>query len=158
MKIMKSLIINKPIDDVWEVLGNQFNKIDQWASLILKSNVSGNPTLAGVDYSIRDTQTTSGPTQQKLTAFDAKNFKIAYKATAGTPPFFKSVNAAWSLSKNGATSTQLILDFEVKFKGLFFILAPLVKIKLSKVGDELMDDLKYYVENGEPSIRKKNTL
>ena len=158
MKIIKNLTIDKPIADVWDVLANKFGEIDLWSSLITDSKLSGEATLETVDYSIRSTQTTAGPTQQQLTEFDPQNFTIAYKAISGTPPFFKSVNAKWILNKKDENSTYLTLDFEVKFKNITFILAPLVKIKLGKVGDVLLDDLKYYVENEKPHPRKLKLL
>ncbi|MFT5723248.1 MAG: hypothetical protein ACI9JN_000357 [Bacteroidia bacterium] len=57
MKIVKVLTIDKPIADVWDVLGNQFDKIDKWASIISHSEVSGTPKLPGVNYAIRSTTT-----------------------------------------------------------------------------------------------------
>jgi len=39
-------------------------------------------------------------------------------------------------------------------KGLGFLLTPLVKVKLGKVGDVLLDEFKFYVENGKPHQRK----
>ena len=156
MKIIKQLIINKPIEAVWEVLGNQFGEIDKWASLIHQSEMSGQSSIPGVAHSIRSTETTGGPTKQELTAFNSDKHTIAYKAIAGTPGFFKSVDAEWSLIKKEDNITGLTLDFEVQFKGLGILLSPIVKMKLGKVGDELLDDFKYYVENGKPHERKLN--
>ena len=154
MKIIKTLIINKPIADVQEVLRNQFAAIDKWSSLITKSEVSGEPEIPGVTFSIRSTETTGGPTKQQLTSFNPEQHSLSYKAIAGTPGFFKSVNAQWILSTSENNNTKLVLDFEVQFKGIGFILTPIVKMKLGKVGDELLDDFKYYVENGKPHPRK----
>tara|TARA_B110000211_G_C13878799_1_gene464224 strand:- start:21 stop:500 length:480 start_codon:yes stop_codon:yes gene_type:complete len=154
MKIIKQLTINKPIEDVWEVLGNQFGAIDIWASLIEKSEMSGESKFPGISNSIRSTETTSGPTKQELTAFNPTEHVIAYKAIAGTPGFFKSVHAEWSLVKKDDNTTGLKLDFEVKFKGLGVLLTPVVKLKLGKVGDVLLDDFQFYVENEKPHARK----
>ena len=154
MKIIKELAINKPIDEVWEVLGNQFGDIDKWASLISKSEVSGTPTIDGVSFSIRSTETTGGPTKQELTSFNPANYSLSYKAIAGTPAFFKAVRASWALTKTDENTTQLILDFEIDFKGIGGLLSPIVKLKLVKVGDELLEEFKYYVENGNPHPRK----
>ena len=154
MKIVKNLEINKRIVAVWEVLGNQFADIAKWSSLIEKSEVSGDPKIPGVNFSIRSTQTTAGPTMQELTSFNPEQHSLSYKAISGTPFFFKSVNAKWSLSEASGEKTHLVLDFEVKFKGLFGILSPVIKLKLGKVGDELLDDFKYYVENGKAHSRK----
>ena len=154
MKIIKQLTINKPIEEVWDVLGNQFGEIDKWASLIHQSEMSGESTMPGLSHSIRSTETTGGPTKQELTAFNPDKHTIAYKAIAGAPGFFKSVNAEWSLVKKDENMTGLTLDFDVQFKGLAFLLTPVVKMKLGKVGDELLDDFKFYVENGKPHKRK----
>ena len=154
MRIIKELSVAKPIEEVWEVLGNQFGKIDNWASIISHSEVSGSSKIPGVDYSIRSTKTTSGDTQQELTGFNPDQHTISYKSISGTPPIIKQVHAHWSLTKKDANNTHLVLDFVAEMKGLGFILAPVAKIKLGKVGDVLLDDLKYYVENGQPHPRK----
>ena len=151
MKIIKELKIDKPIEDVWEVLGNQFGAIDKWSSLIKQSEVS-NPILSiGV---VRSTETTGGPTKQEVTAFNPEQHLLSYKAIAGAPFFAKAINAKWSLTNNQDASTKLILDFDVKFKGIAGILSPIVRKKLGKVGDELLEDFKFYVENGQPHPRK----
>ena len=46
------------------------------------------------------------------------------------------------------------MDFTADMKGLGFILAPIVKMKLGKIGDELLEELKYYLENGKQHPRK----
>jgi len=154
MKIIRELVIKKPIEDVWEVLGNQFADISKWSSLISSSEVSGESKMTNVSYSIRSTETANGPTKQELTAFDPANHMLSYKAISGTPAFFKSVHAEWALTSSGQDATILMLDFEVKFKGITGILSPIVKKKLGKVGDELLEDFQYYVENGTPHPRK----
>lgn len=155
MKITKELSIEKPAADVWEVLGTQFGEIDKWASIIHKSEVSGKPTVPGATFSIRSTETTGGPTKQELLEYDAEKFIIAYKAIAGTPFFIKSIFARWTLETKGDESTKLVLDFSFETKGLLgILLAPIAKNKLTKVGDELLDDFKFYVENGQPHARK----
>lgn len=154
MRIIRELSIAKPVDEVWEVLGNQFGKIDNWASIISHSEVSGVSKLPGVDYSIRSTKTTQGDTQQELTGFNPEQHTISYKSISGTPAIIKQVSALWSLKADGEKSTHLLLDFNAEMKGLGFILAPIAKIKLGKVGDVLLDDFKYYVENGKPHPRK----
>ena len=41
MNIIKKTTINKPVEEVWEVLGNQFGEISNWASIIKESKVYG---------------------------------------------------------------------------------------------------------------------
>ena len=79
---------------------------------------------------------------------------LSYKAIAGTPFFAKSINATWTLTNNPDSSTKLIMNFEIKFKGIGGILTPIVRMKLGKVADDLLGDFKFYVENGKPHPRK----
>ena len=154
MKIIKEITINKSVNEVWEVLGNQFDKIDKWASIISHSEVSGDSKFPGVDYSIRSTKTTQGDTQQELTSFNAEQHTLSYKSISGTPPIIKEVNAHWSLADGGKNNTNLVLDFSAEMKGLGHILVPIVKKKLGNLGDLILDDFKFYVENGKPHPRK----
>lgn len=154
MKIIKKIAINKSIDEVWEVLGNQFGQISNWAALIKESKVYGEGQLNGLNYSKRETNTLNGITKQEMTSFNPANYSLSYKSISGTPPIIKEVRAVWRLTKKDSNTTDLVLDFTADMKGLGFILVPIVKIKLSKVGGELLDELKYYLENGKPHPRK----
>jgi hypothetical protein len=155
MVINKVLLINRPANEVWEVLGPQFGEIDKWSSLIHKSEVSGEAKLTGVSYSVRNTETTQGPTKQELTSFDPNNYTLSYKAIAGIPFFIKNIHAKWSLKEINSKETKLILDMNIETAGLIgMVLTPVVKLKLSKLANELLDDFKYYVENGKPHSRK----
>ena len=155
MLIEKDVTIHKSVDEVWEVLGNQFGEIDKWSSLISKSEVSGEATIPGLPYSIRTTDTAKGVTQQQMKSFDPEKHTLSYAAIKGTPFFIKNAVATWSAKKVVDSSTNLNLHFEVELAGIMgAILGPVAKKKLGKLGDELMDDLKYYVENGKPHARK----
>ena len=155
MNIKKKITINKSIEDVWEVLGNQFGEISIWSSLISESKVYGDSKLAGLNFSKRETNTSQGITVQEMTSFNPEQYTLSYKALSGTPSFIKSTNAKWFLSKLNEGSTQLNINIDIQTKGILgFILSPIVKIKLGKLGDDLVDDLKYFLENGNPHPRK----
>lgn len=154
MVIKRQIPISKSIEDVWEVLGNQFGEISKWSSLIKESKVYGDSKLEGLSYSIRETNTTQGITKQEMTSFNPEQHSLSYKALSGTPFFIKTVNANWFLSKLNDDSAQLNMSVDVETKGIMgVILGPVAKMKLGKLGDELVDDLKYYLENGSPHPR-----
>lgn len=155
MVINKEVVIAKSVQDVWNVLGNQFGAIDKWASLISKSEVSGRAELPGVNYSIRSTQTKRGATKQQLTVFDPEKHVIAYEAIEGRPFFLSRVEAKWSVTDLYDGRSKLNLDMDIDKAGLAgVILGPLAKVKLGKLADELMDEFKYYSENDKPHPRK----
>ena len=158
MKIKKNAIINQPIENVWEVLGDQFGEISNWASVISESKVFGDSKLKGLNYSQRETNTTQGITVQEMTSFNPKQYSLSYKGISGTPFFIKSTNAKWSLSKKNEGSTQLNMSIDIQTKGILgFILGPVVKLKLGKLGGGLVEELKYFLENGVPHPRKMAT-
>lgn len=155
MNIKKQVIIDKPIVEVWDVVGKQFGEIDKWASVIYKSKVSGESKLKDVAFSIRSTDTTQGSTKQEIIEFSNDNYSLKYKAISGTPFFIKDMNASWVLSEESNNSTKVVMNMEVELKGLIgVILTPVAKLKLGKLGSELMGDLKYYLEKGKPHPRK----
>lgn len=109
-----------------------------------------------MDYSIRSTVTSQGPTKQELTSFDAERYELSYKSLSGTPFFIKSVNASWILKKVDDNVTKLNMNVRVETKGIMgVVLTPVVKIKLGKLGLELVEELKYFIENGKPHLRKE---
>ena len=127
MNIIKKTTINKPVEEVWEVLGNQFEQISNWASVIKESKVYGDSKLNGVNYSIRETNTLNGITKQELTSFDPEKYSLSYKSISGTPPIIEEVRAHWNLAKTNSNTTELVMDFTADMKGLGFILVPIVK-------------------------------
>lgn len=153
--ITREIKINQSVDNVWDVLGNQFGEISNWSSLISESKVYGDPKIEGLTYSQRETNTTQGITVQEMTSFNLGEYSLSYKAISGTPFFIKSTNAKWVLSKLDEECTQLNMSLDIQTKGIIgFILGPIVNIKLGKLADELVDDLKYFLENGNPHPRK----
>ena len=154
MKILKTITINKSIEVVWEVIWNQFSEISKWSSYIKESKVYGQPKLEGLGFSTRELDTINGIVKQEVTSFNSKQHTVTYKPISGMPPIIKELRVLWALSKKDANSTNLTLDFAMNMKGMGHLLAPLVKMKLGKVNEELLEELKHYVEKGQPHPRK----
>jgi hypothetical protein len=116
--------------------------------------MSGVSKFQGLPHTIRSLETNEGPTKQEITTFNPDKHIIVYEGISGLPFFLKSAVVEWSLVKRQDSITDLKLDFEVKFKGVGIILTPLAKVKLGKLGDEILSEFKFYVENGTPHERK----
>ncbi|MDG1333993.1 MAG: hypothetical protein P8P74_16775 [Crocinitomicaceae bacterium] len=57
MEIKVHTTINKPVSEVWEVMGNQFGHAHLWSSNFQTSKPGGEAKFEGIDYSHRDTTT-----------------------------------------------------------------------------------------------------
>ena len=153
------LVIQKNINDVWEILGNQFTEPHIWASNFITSKPGGSPKLPGLSYLHRATTTENGDNWQELDDFDPANHSLSYHISKGIPSIAKSGIGTWKLTKINETTTRLNVDFKLVTKGLpGFVMSPVVSKKVGKASDEIVEEFKYYVENEKPHPRKLEAM
>jgi hypothetical protein len=154
MKVYREAIIEKPVKDVWEVMGNQFTQVHLWSSNFKDSKPGGTPNLPGLDYLYRDTITDRGQTIQQLDKFDSEDHVLTYHITKGIPKIAKKASGDWSLEAMGPNKTKVRIEFLMEPNNILAkILSPIIKLKLGKVAQEVADELKYYLENSQPHPR-----
>jgi hypothetical protein len=155
--VKKELAIDKKVEDVWEVMGNQFAQVHVWSTNFKDSKPGGSSKFSGLAYSERITETERGKTVQELDSFDAKTHTLAYHISSGAPRIAKHASAIWSLRSDDANTATVVLEFNMETKGfLGFLMTPLIKMGIRKSATEIAEDLKYYLENGLPHHRKDN--
>ena len=158
MNIKKEIVVNQPIDDVWEVLGNQFGEDYKWARGLYHSKAYGNPTIEGATCSNRACDTTQGKIDEALRKFDPDHYTLEYEVIKGFPFFVKSGTNNWRLSPNGQ-STKVYMDFNLETKGLIgAIMNPMMKMQMNKIIEGVLEDFKHYTEKGIPSPGKEREL
>ena len=108
MKVKNEVIVEKKIEDVWKVMGNQFAQVDVWCSNFKTSKPGGKAKFPGLDYSYRDTTTDRGQTIQELDVFDTNNHKLSYHITTGLPPVASKAVGNWWLKSLGDGKTKAI--------------------------------------------------
>lgn len=151
----KELVINKNIDDVWEIMGTQFDQVHLWSTNFKESKAGGSAKFSSIPYSERITRTDRGETIQELDSFDPTTHTLTYHITKGAPGIAKYASAVWSLKSSGENETTVILAFKMETKGFFgFMMMPLIKKGMGKSALEIAEDLKHYAENGTPHPRK----
>ena len=134
----EEVIIEKPVSEVWEVLGNQFTEPHLWATNFKTSEPGGTPKLSGLTYRHRATITENGDNWQELDAFDPANFSLSYHISKGIPPIAESALGHWKLTQISDTQTRLNVDFILKTIGLpGFVMSPVVS---KKVGESFYGD------------------
>ena len=158
MEIKKSLILNAPIDRVWDVLGNDFGGAAKWASGLYHSEGYGAPQLAGAACNNRACDTSFGKIKEVIRVFDAKNHHLAYEVIEGFPGFIKSGVNNWRLTSLG-DKTRVDIHFIAVTRGLLGkIMGPMMKMQMGKALGNAGEDFKAYVETGRPSARKAKEL
>ncbi len=154
MEIQKSIIVNKPIEQVWEVLGNQFSAAHRWASGLYHSEGIGQPTIAGASCSNRACETSFGSIKEELVTFDPEHYILSYKVTEGFPSFVELGQNTWTLSSQGS-QTKVMMTLQIKTKGFMgSLMAPMMKYQMGGLSSNVIEDLKHFIETGLPSQRK----
>lgn len=159
MEIKKEILIDKPIDDVWDVLGNQFSSAYKWARGLDHSTGHGKPRFSGAEHSNRTCEVSGfGTIQEEIRKYDANNHILAYEVTKGFPGFITSAVNTWSLSKAG-NHTKVKMHMKVQTQGIKgIIMGMMMKMQLNKTVAGVIEDLKTYVETGLPSKIKQKEM
>lgn len=159
MNINKEILVNRPITEVWDVLGNQFGDAYKWARGLDHSAAHGEATLEGAVCSHRTCDVPGfGEVEEVIRKFDAKNHILAYEITKGFPGFISSGVNTWTLTEEGS-NTKVVMNLEMETKGLMgVIMGPMMKMKLNKLIAGVVADLKTYAETGAPSAQKVKEL
>ncbi|MGL1886000.1 MAG: hypothetical protein OCD76_05755 [Reichenbachiella sp.] len=153
--VKKELVIDKDIRAVWEVMGTQYTQVHLWSTNFKESKAGGNPKLPGLDYLHRITLTNRGETIQELDELDGENYSLTYHISKGAPAIAKSAVGIWSLAPVEPNKTRVIIEFKLETNGLKgLMLSSIIKLKLGKSAMEIGEELKFYMENGEPHPRK----
>ena len=158
IQVSQEMIIDKPVEEVWKVMGNQFAQVHLWSSNFKDSKPGGMAKFPGLDHSERITITERGETIQALDAFDSVAHSLSYHISKGAPSIAKDASAIWSLESTAPDQTKVLLEFNMETKGLGFLMTPMIKKGMGQSAKEIAEDLKYYLENGQPHPRNSEGI
>ena len=154
MKFSKQITIAASADKVWEIAGRDFANIGVWATAVSHSVV--NDKLASVNDSPvggRLCETSFGTASEEFTAYDDAEKTYSFKGVFDSKMLQSVINTTQLVSiDENTTEVRITPDIELSFIGT--LMSPMIRMQLGKLTDEILDDLKYYVENGKPSPRK----
>jgi len=159
MVIEKEIIVNKSIANAWQVLGTEFANAHVWASPLSHSEGSGTK-FNGSECNERSCDIKGmGKTREKLLQFSNDSHSLSYVVEQGMPSMVKYATNSWSLTSLGQTKTKLKMKMDITLGGIMgFMMQPMMKMMMSKMGNTFLADYKYYVENGRPSKAKIKSL
>lgn len=159
MKIEKEIIVNNNIAKAWQVLGTEFANAHVWASPLSHSEGHG-IKFNGSECNERSCDIKGmGKTRERLLQFSNDNHSLSYAVEQGMPSIVKYATNTWSLTPLGQEKTKLIMKMDITLGGIMgFIMQPKMKMMMEKMGNTLIADYKYYVENGKPSEAKLKAL
>ncbi len=157
MKVRNEVLIEKNADNVWEVMGKQFDRIHEWASFFVDAKPAGEAKFEGINFSARETVVGSGKNTHTLDVFDSENHILSYTVTAGAPPFAEKAEAEWALEIMNENTCKASIEVNMVLKDMI----PAEKGQevqqwLSQSADDMLEELKHFTETGTLHPRKLN--
>ena len=162
MNILLKEIINKPIDQVWQVAAVDFAGNARWMSAVPIAHEKQGGTKA-------DSSPTEGRlceiqarpdgllADETITRFDAAQHIVTWdvyvKNAPALLPIKKNV-AEMRLRPLSPESTEVTWEANPELKTFAYLMYPLVKAGLAKTFKQILEELKYFMEEGKQHPRK----
>jgi len=151
MQLQKQVIIDAPASKVWSTIGENYASVGDWASII---NESGGRKSESGALEGRTCESTYGSVKEMITAYDEDSRLLSYQAD-GLPAMFKEGGNTWQVHALDARRSKVTMDLQMKLAPIpGFFMGWMIKSKMSKDTDQLMQDLKQFVETGKPTEAK----
>ena len=155
MNFQRTITIDKPIAEAWELLGPQYGKACEWAP-----GVHGS-ALRGIDQATdspthRACATDLGDIREEVTEYDPGSYTLAYRVIEGFPGMIKEGRNRWQLRELGPDKTQLTMHMTINTGGVIgTLMRPVMRMKLNATADQAVEGFKHYAETGQPSPAKR---
>ena len=103
MQIKQQITIDTPADKVWEILGNNFDRVADWASGVYVSQANtSDRVIPNATYSGRVWETVIGRFDETITRYDEREKIVSYTAQGDKMPFFvKGLSNSWMVQSLG---------------------------------------------------------
>ncbi|MEQ9300491.1 MAG: SRPBCC family protein [Cyclobacteriaceae bacterium] len=150
-EIKKEIAINAPASKVWKVLADDYQHIGNWATMVPQSEAETDDKgeLCG-----RVCTSTMGPLTERISTWNEEEKSLSYELV-GMPAMFKEGSNSWRVKALGEDKSMVYMHGKAGLSSLAgFFMGWMIKSKMSKDMDGLIEDLKYYVEFGKPHPRK----
>jgi hypothetical protein len=154
MRFVRRIVIDAPAERVWAVLAHEFAGISVWASGVSHSA----PTAIAADgpaESGRVCQTSVGEVRETIIRFDEAGRSMSYRAD-GLPGFVAEAVNNCSVIAQGPNRSVVAMRADFRPKGILgVIMVPLLKFQMGRLMREATEELRHYVETGQPHPRKQ---
>lgn len=152
--------VDAPVDRVWNVVALEFDRIGEWASVISHSTRRDPHTDTDdqgppKDRVCRTNLPGFGDVVETVIDYDDTSHGFTYTGS-GLPGWIGTASNSWSVRSVGPGRTAVTFVPSVQSHGLLGqLLLPLFLRLGQKMARDLLDDLRTFVETGQPSPRKK---
>ena len=156
-------------DQVWEVVGERFGDVAQWATPILTSRlVSESPQAGGAVGQVPEQVPAEGVARvcgiggfgpfpageitERLTVFDRSVRRLEYRAVRGMPPMLRSAVNRWSVHPVPGAHDRCVVRVHATLRLRWWAapFGPVMAWQLHRGARGVLQELRRWVEGGRP--------
>jgi len=162
IKFTKKAIVNTDADKVWGIFAHGFNDAYKWMASVNHSFAKNNgESFEGCQSDGRVCELSPDgkgiKASEQFLAYSEENKTATIRIDfLDVPAFFpvKFNTLEFSIKDITGEKSEMTWKFRSDIKPLGFILWPLLRLGFAKFIGDIMEELKFYVENGTPHPRK----
>ena len=161
-QLQKEILINVPANQLWEMVGPGFVDVYKWSSNVDHAEGQGTPEFEGAVCNERFCKVNVkgfSSISEKLTYYSNDEMNLAYEVKAGMPKFVTKAANNWTVVAVGNNQSKLVMNAEFGSKGLMGkLMNGMMKSKMEKTLQTVLNDAKVYAETGQPSLVKQKRM
>ena len=158
-KVSREITIDVSSATLWNMIGPEFENAYVWASSVDHSVGGGQPEFDGATCSERFCDVNAkgfSKISERLTIYSDEDMNLAYAVTEGMPGFITHAENNWKVVPLGENRSKLVMKADFRLKGLMgSLMKGMMKSKMEKLLDTVLNDAKVYAETGQVSEIKK---
>lgn len=154
------LHIDAPAEEVWQLIGPQFDRVGEWASAIPQSAAALEETPACPAAPVAGRSCESSipgmpSVSELITHYDDDAMELTYLGTSGMPKFVARATNTWRVERDGPHACLVTVAPTFTGNGAVGrFLCAAMRPMLRRIGRVTLEDLAHYVEHGSPSPSK----
>ncbi len=161
-KTTKEIIINVSADRLWEMVGPGFVDVYKWSSNVDHAEGKGQSEFDGAVCSERfcDVNVKGfSKISEELTDYNATKMSLTYQVKDGMPKFITKAENNWVVVPIDDHQSKLVMNVNFESKGLMGkMMNGMMRKKMDKTLDTVLNDAKVYAETGEISDEKRQRV
>jgi hypothetical protein len=156
MDMHREILIQVPAHAAWDVIGERFGEIAEWAAPITASSLAGAPGVGAVRtcHIAGFGPVKPGVIRERLVAFDAQAMSFAYEAVSGMPAFIANAVNRWLVHHRSDTACVVSTHATIELRGAARLIGWLLRFQMERGGAQVLEELRHMVEHGRAHPRK----
>lgn len=150
MEMRAEIVINAQADRAWEVIGERFGDISEWASVISESVMDGPPGVGRVRscHVAGFGPFAPGVIKERLVSFDPEARSLSYEAAEGMPGIIVHALNRWSVNPGPGAGCTVKIHATLTLRPPARLLGPLFRRRMRGDTERVLAELRHRVETG----------